>query len=69
MRQQFIAALFTAFVAPAAADDVAPGGTLRAAYIGTNPAQATRDAATARHEVPPLISPSSSGSASGWEST
>src|SRR4029079_12133449 len=46
MRQQFIAALFTAFVAPAAADDVAPGGTLRAAYIGTNPAQATRDAAT-----------------------
>src|SRR5262245_64572115 len=46
MRQQFIAALLTAFVAPAAADDVAPGGTLRAAYIGTNPAQATRDAAT-----------------------
>src|SRR5215510_3063230 len=46
MRQQFIAALFTAFVAPAAADDIAPGGTLRAAYIGTNPAQATRDAAT-----------------------
>src|SRR5690242_21588644 len=34
MRQEFIAALFTAFVAPAAADDVAPGGTLRAAYIG-----------------------------------
>jgi polar amino acid transport system substrate-binding protein len=46
MRQQFIAALLTAFVTPAAADDVAPGGTLRAAYIGTNPAQATRDAAT-----------------------
>src|SRR5262249_61157720 len=46
MRQQFIAALLTAFVAPAAADDVAPGGTLRAVYIGTNPAQATRDAAT-----------------------
>src|SRR5215510_8565980 len=46
MRQQFIAALFTAFVAPAAADDVAPGGTLRAVYIGTNPAQATRDPAT-----------------------
>jgi polar amino acid transport system substrate-binding protein len=46
MRQQFIAALLTAFVAPAAADDVAPGGTLRAVYIGTNPAQATRDPAT-----------------------
>src|SRR5258705_2594790 len=46
MRQEFIAALFTAFVAPAAADDVAPGGTIRAVYIGTNPAQATRDAAT-----------------------
>jgi len=46
MRQQFIAALFTAFVAPAAADDVAPGGTLRAAYIATTPAQATRDATT-----------------------
>src|SRR5712671_2030179 len=46
MRQQFIAALLTAFVAPAAADDVAPGGTIRAVYIGTNPAQATRDATT-----------------------
>src|SRR5262245_39492929 len=46
MRQQFIAALFTAFVAPAAADDVAPGGTLRAVYIGTNPPQASRDPAT-----------------------
>jgi polar amino acid transport system substrate-binding protein len=46
MRQQFIAALLTAFVAPAAADDVAPGGTLRAVYIATNPAQATRDPAT-----------------------
>jgi polar amino acid transport system substrate-binding protein len=45
MRQQFIAALLTVFVAPAAADDVAPGGTIRAVYIGTNPAQATRDAA------------------------
>src|SRR6266699_1718942 len=46
MRQEFIAALLTAFVAPAVADDVAPGGTIRAVYIGTNPAQATRDAAT-----------------------
>ena len=46
MRQHFVAALLTAFVVPAAADDVAPGGTLRAVYIATNPAQATRDAAT-----------------------
>jgi ABC-type amino acid transport substrate-binding protein len=28
------------------AGDVVPGDTLRAAYLGTNPAQATRDAAT-----------------------
>ena len=28
------------------ASDVAPGGTLRAIYLGTNPAQATRDPAT-----------------------
>ncbi len=28
------------------ADDVAPGGTLRAVYLGSNPAQAVRDAAT-----------------------
>jgi polar amino acid transport system substrate-binding protein len=46
MRQHFVAALLTAFVAPAAADDIAPGGTLRAVYIATNPAQATRDPAT-----------------------
>jgi polar amino acid transport system substrate-binding protein len=32
--------------APAMAGDVAPGGTLRAAYLGTNPAQAMRDPAT-----------------------
>ena len=31
---------------PAAANDVAPTGTLRAAYLGTNPAQAVRDPAT-----------------------
>src|SRR5919109_4012854 len=32
---------------PAAmAGDVAPGGTLRAAYLGTNPAQTMRDPAT-----------------------
>jgi polar amino acid transport system substrate-binding protein len=32
--------------APAAANDVAPTGTLRAVYLGTNPAQAVRDPAT-----------------------
>jgi len=32
--------------APAAADDIAPTGTLRAVYLGTNPAQAMRDPAT-----------------------
>ena len=31
---------------PAAANDVAPTGTLRAVYLGTNPAQAMRDPAT-----------------------
>src|SRR5882724_12230524 len=30
----------------ATANDIAPGGTLRAAYLGTNPAQAMRDPAT-----------------------
>jgi polar amino acid transport system substrate-binding protein len=30
----------------ASASDIAPGDTLRAAYLGTNPAQATRDPAT-----------------------
>jgi polar amino acid transport system substrate-binding protein len=32
--------------APAAADNIAPTGTLRAVYLGTNPAQAMRDPAT-----------------------
>jgi polar amino acid transport system substrate-binding protein len=31
---------------PAIAGDITPGGTLRAIYLGTNPAQATRDPAT-----------------------
>jgi polar amino acid transport system substrate-binding protein len=31
---------------PAVAGDIAPGGTLRAVYLGTNPAQAMRDPAT-----------------------
>jgi len=46
MRQLIIAALLGALVAPASANDIAPGGTLRAAYIGSNPAQATRDPVT-----------------------
>ena len=33
-------------LAPATANDVAPTGTLRAVYLGTNPAQAMRDPAT-----------------------
>jgi len=33
-------------LAAANADDLAPGGTLRAAYLATNPAQAVRDAQT-----------------------
>jgi polar amino acid transport system substrate-binding protein len=41
------ATLMVAFGAsPAKADDLAPGGTLRAAYLATNPAQAVRDPAT-----------------------
>ena len=42
------ALIFTALtlMAPAAANDIAPGGTLRAAYLGTNPAQAVQDRAT-----------------------
>ena len=41
-----LAALLTCGVSMAAANDVAPGGTLRAVYLGTNPAQAVRDPAT-----------------------
>jgi polar amino acid transport system substrate-binding protein len=41
-----IAALLAAGAAPSAANDLAPTGTLRAAYLGTNPAQAMRDPAT-----------------------
>jgi len=40
-----IAALL-AYGTSAMAGDIAPGGTLRAIYLGTNPAQATRDPAT-----------------------
>ena len=39
-------AIIAACPAPAAADELAPTGVLRAAYLGTNPAQAMRDPAT-----------------------
>ena len=35
-----------AWWSPASADDIAPGGTLRAVYLGSNPAQAVQDRAT-----------------------
>jgi polar amino acid transport system substrate-binding protein len=41
-----MAATLVGCLAPAAANDLAPTGTLRAAYLGTNPAQAMRDPAT-----------------------
>jgi polar amino acid transport system substrate-binding protein len=34
------------FLLPAGANDIAPGGTLRAVYLGSNPAQAMRDPAS-----------------------
>ncbi len=47
MRARTIFAILMAIgIAPATADDLAPGGTLRAAYLATNPAQALRDPAT-----------------------
>ena len=42
-------AMAMAFAVPlgaAQADDLAPGGTLRAVYLATNPAQAVKDPAT-----------------------
>jgi polar amino acid transport system substrate-binding protein len=39
-------AMIFAVTHTARADDLAPGGTLRAAYLATNPAQAVRDPAT-----------------------
>ena len=38
--------LLYASVAQGLASDIAPTGTLRAAYLGNNPAQAVRDPAT-----------------------
>jgi polar amino acid transport system substrate-binding protein len=35
-----------AWWSPVSADDIAPGGTLRAVYLGSNPAQAVQDRAT-----------------------
>jgi polar amino acid transport system substrate-binding protein len=46
MRQLAIAALICWFGLPAFANDIAPGGTLRAVYLGSNPAQAVQDRAT-----------------------
>src|SRR5215468_448687 len=46
MRALMIAALLCSLAPPAAANDVAPTGTLRAVYLGSNPAQAVRDPAT-----------------------
>jgi polar amino acid transport system substrate-binding protein len=41
-----IVAILTGCPGPAAANDLAPTGTLRAAYLSTNPAQAMRDPST-----------------------
>src|SRR5919204_6606132 len=46
MRAFAILAILIACPGPAAANDLAPTGTLRAAYLSSNPAQAMRDAAT-----------------------
>jgi polar amino acid transport system substrate-binding protein len=46
MHRLFVAALLFVLAAPSSANEVAPGGTLRAVYLGSNPAQALRDPAT-----------------------
>jgi polar amino acid transport system substrate-binding protein len=48
MRGLWVAALLCSLAVPclAFADDIAPGGTLRAVYLGSNPAQAVQDRAT-----------------------
>src|SRR5262249_21409230 len=46
MRALMIAAFLCALALPAAADEVAPTGTLRAVYLASNRAQAVRDPAT-----------------------
>ena len=45
-RFRFAALFVIGALSPAHANDIAPGGTLRAVYLATNPAQATRDPAT-----------------------
>ncbi|MGZ5855580.1 MAG: transporter substrate-binding domain-containing protein [Xanthobacteraceae bacterium] len=46
MKQFVAAALLALSIAPASASDVAPTGTLRAVYLGSNPAQAVKDPAS-----------------------
>ena len=48
MRRLWVAALLCRwrFLRLASANDIAPGGTLRAVYLGSNPAQAVQDRAT-----------------------
>ena len=41
-----LAVLLISALLPASANDIAPGGTLRAVYLGSNPAQAMRDPAS-----------------------
>jgi ABC-type amino acid transport substrate-binding protein len=48
MRGLWIVALLCSLAVPplAYANDIAPGGTLRAVYLGSNPAQAVQDRST-----------------------
>ena len=48
MRRLWFVVLLCSLAFPrwASANDIAPGGTLRAVYLGSNPAQAVRDRAT-----------------------
>jgi ABC-type amino acid transport substrate-binding protein len=48
MRGLWFVALLCSLAVPrlASANDIAPGGTLRAVYLGSNPAQAVQDRAT-----------------------
>jgi polar amino acid transport system substrate-binding protein len=45
----FVSAACVAFPRWASANDIAPGGTLRAVYLGSNPAQAVQDPRDRRH--------------------
>ena len=48
MRRLWFVVLLCSLAFPrwASANDIAPGGTLRAVYLGSNPAQAVQDRAT-----------------------